>query len=295
MTSGKAFVIMMLFFWGIFLLFFTMLPPDKLADILIDEAKEVFQTIEENRQQAALTPTTVVLVTADEDVVPTTTPTPVPTLVPTKIPPVAENLPDRDQTSIECDYDFTVYQDQFQNQPLDFDAGKLSFRVDEGKLKIDANFREDYKYIDFGLPCGSHKDFDLSFDFGIESQSSDSPVRVSVAMRHQNDPETDMRHYFALFSTEGYYGIYYRDLRTGEIKTIIQQDTDILKISAGQSVGIRLGAVGNQLQISLNDTVMSNVLIEDLQSAGQFRMGLDGQGGQEATVTIDNLRVSNTR
>ncbi|MEM7802605.1 MAG: hypothetical protein AAF633_25655 [Chloroflexota bacterium] len=219
-------------------------------------------------------------------------PTPTVGVVPTRVAEIKPK-PLQDLGSTLCAFDFTVYDARFQNQPIVFDDGSLSFRVADEMLKIDAAFSEDDRYIDFGLPCGSTADFDLSFEFGLESTAADSPLRTHIAFRHQNRPGTDMRHYFALFSTEGYYGIYYVDGLRSEIKTLVQQDTTRLSLSAGQTVVLDLEAIGDQLRLSIDGTEMVRVTLAELQAAGEFKMGLDGKADQTAIINFDELVIKN--
>ncbi|MEM7800604.1 MAG: hypothetical protein AAF633_15530 [Chloroflexota bacterium] len=284
------------------MLFFTLNKPEDVAASAADALATFLNTLREelanNNGQQNPNPEVIPSQVIDGSESPTPTSTPEPTAQPTAAPLPNDGGVSRLPLSGEafCNHDFSKFDPSFQSQPIDSAFGSLSFRTEEGNLKIDSVFSSDDRFMEFELPCGSTADFDLRFDFSVEDQSAETPIRLNVSFRHQNQPGSDMRQYFAIFSTSGFYGIYFIDPIGNQIETVIQQDLAELEMTSGESANIRMVAKGQTLSLRINDKTIHDVIeIDELSNVGNFKMGLDGKAGQAATVTIDNLRVSNTQ
>ena len=185
-----------------------------------------------------------------------------------------------------------ICQDDFTNNALGWNLGQPSdqyvtsdYTIKNGVLQQNVRFKQD-AFTRLAVPCGFTRNFRLTVDVTV-GKATGTGVGVIVAFRQNSNGDG----YLAQFLTDGTYRLL---TMQGEQWTDLQADptSNALHLAANQANQLVVEAQDSSLTLSANGEELVSVEDTTFDRAGDISLGLIGTADAQASVSFDNLLIT---
>lgn len=235
-------------------------------------------------QSATPEPTTIPAPT--EAVLPTKVVTAIPpTATTTPIPPTATPVPTLTPTLEPTPV--ILFSETFDDDRLGWagaDANSVR-EIDQGRLSVELT--GDHKLVMLPAPGNIPPDVDVTFEATVNRNTDDSAGAFVGAMCRARDTGDYYWFELSIINQGGVFGVY---------KSVAGNETELIGPTfsaaireAGRANSVRIICSGEQLEFSVNGTVLAELTDADVDSGGVMLFTLGNPG---ASVTFDNFQVA---